>query len=123
MRSRAPWSRSWARSEDRALPDRPVATGLRSATALPRDDRAVRLAEELGYDSVWLTEHHFTRHGIAAIAPCCSPTSRPVQAVSSGTAVLVLPFHDPIRLAEQIALVDHLSDGRLDIGIGRGYQL
>jgi luciferase family oxidoreductase group 1 len=81
------------------------------------------LAEELGYHSVWLTEHHFTRHGItsdslALLAHLAARTTR----IRLGTAVLVLPFHDPIRLAESTSLVDQLSGGRLDIGIGRGYQ-
>jgi alkanesulfonate monooxygenase SsuD/methylene tetrahydromethanopterin reductase-like flavin-dependent oxidoreductase (luciferase family) len=83
----------------------------------------VLLAEELGYGSAWLTEHHFTRHAItsdslALLAYLAAKTSR----IRLGTAVAVLPFHDPVRLAESAALVDHLSEGRLDFGIGRGYQ-
>jgi alkanesulfonate monooxygenase SsuD/methylene tetrahydromethanopterin reductase-like flavin-dependent oxidoreductase (luciferase family) len=81
------------------------------------------LAERLGFQSLWLTEHHFTRHGItsdslAILAYLAARTER----VRLGTAVLVLPFHDPVRLAETTALVDNLSGGRLDVGIGRGYQ-
>ncbi len=81
------------------------------------------LAEELGFESVWLTEHHFSRHGItsdslALLSHLAARTSR----IRLGTAVLVLPFHDPVRLAESTALVDHLSGGRLDVGVGRGYQ-
>lgn len=80
-------------------------------------------AEELGFDSVWLTEHHFTRHGItsdtfALLSHLAALTDR----IRLGTAVSVLPFHEPVRLAESAAVVDHLSDGRLDVGIGRGYQ-
>jgi alkanesulfonate monooxygenase SsuD/methylene tetrahydromethanopterin reductase-like flavin-dependent oxidoreductase (luciferase family) len=81
------------------------------------------LAERLGFESVWLTEHHFTRHGItsdslAVLAYLAGRTDR----IRLGTAVLVLPFHDPVRLAESTAIIDNLSDGRLDVGIGRGYQ-
>lgn len=81
------------------------------------------LAEELGYHSVWMTEHHFTRHGItsdslALLAYLAARTER----IRLGTAVSVLPFHDPVRLAESTAVVDQLSNGRLDVGIGRGYQ-
>lgn len=81
------------------------------------------LAEHLGFESVWLTEHHFTRHGItsdsmALLSHLAALTSR----IRLGTAVAVLPFHDPVRFAESSALVDHLSGGRLDVGIGRGYQ-
>lgn len=81
------------------------------------------LAEELGFDSVFMTEHHFSRHGIvpdnlAMLAFIAAKTSR----IRLGTAVSVLPLHDPIRLAESAALVDVLSNGRLEFGIGRGYQ-
>ena len=80
-------------------------------------------AEHLGFDSVWFTEHHFTRHGIVSatlsvLAYLAGLTSR----IRLGTAVAVLPFHNPIQLAEQAATVDLLSDGRLDLGVGRGYQ-
>src|SRR5262245_37507264 len=83
----------------------------------------VRWAEDLGYHSVWFTEHHFSRHGIV-------PASMAVLAYLAGvtrsirlaTAVAVLPFHNPIQLAEEAATVDVLSDGRLDFGVGRGYQ-
>ena len=80
-------------------------------------------AEELGYESVWLTEHHFTRHGIisaslAVLAYLAGLTSR----IRLATAVTVLPFHNPVQLAEQTATVDLLSNGRLDLGVGRGYQ-
>lgn len=83
----------------------------------------VTVIEELGYHGVWLPEHHFTRHGItsdslALLAHLAGLTDR----IRLGTAVSVLPFHDPVRLAESIGLVDHLSEGRLDVGIGRGYQ-
>ncbi len=83
----------------------------------------VVLADELGFDLAWLTEHHFTRHAItsdaiALLAHLAAKTRR----IRLGTAVAVLPFHDPVRLAESTALLDHLCEGRLDIGIGRGYQ-
>lgn len=81
-------------------------------------------ADELGFDSVWLTEHHFSRHGIvsdslAMLANLAARTER----VRLGTAVSVLPLHNPLRLAETAATVDLLSNGRLDLGVGRGYQV
>lgn len=81
-------------------------------------------ADELGFDSVWLTEHHFSRHGIvsdslAVLAYLAARTHR----VRLGTAVSVLPLHNPLRLAETAATVDLLSGGRLDLGVGRGYQV
>ena len=80
-------------------------------------------ADELGFDSVWLTEHHFSRHGLVSdslmvLAHLAARTSH----VRLGTAVSVLPLHHPVRFAEAVATVDQLSRGRLDLGIGRGYQ-
>lgn len=78
-------------------------------------------AEALGFDSLWLTEHHFSNYGlipdpVQALSYIAGRTTR----IKLGTAVLVLPWHDPVRLAEQIILADHLSGGRMVIGIGRG---
>jgi alkanesulfonate monooxygenase SsuD/methylene tetrahydromethanopterin reductase-like flavin-dependent oxidoreductase (luciferase family) len=80
-------------------------------------------ADTLGFDSVWLTEHHFSRHGLVSdslmvLAHLAARTSH----VRLGTAVSVLPLHHPVRFAEAVATVDQLSRGRLDLGIGRGYQ-
>jgi alkanesulfonate monooxygenase SsuD/methylene tetrahydromethanopterin reductase-like flavin-dependent oxidoreductase (luciferase family) len=83
----------------------------------------VLLAEDLGFDSVWLTEHHFSRHGLisdnlALLAYLAARTTT----IRLGTAVLVLPIRDPLRVAETAATIDVLSHGRLDLGIGHGYQ-
>jgi alkanesulfonate monooxygenase SsuD/methylene tetrahydromethanopterin reductase-like flavin-dependent oxidoreductase (luciferase family) len=83
----------------------------------------VRRAEQLGFDSVWFTEHHFSRHGIVpASLTVLAYLAGVTSAIRLGTAVAVLPFHHPIQLAEQAATVDLLSNGRLDLGVGRGYQ-
>lgn len=80
-------------------------------------------AEELGYEAVWFTEHHFSRHGIVSDTFCLlSHLAALTKRIRLGTAVAVLPFHNPVRLAESAAMVDLLSEGRLDFGIGRGYQ-
>ena len=79
--------------------------------------------ERLGYNSVWFTEHHFTRHGIvSATTTVLAYLAGVTETIRLGTAVTVLPFHNPIQLAEQTATVDVLSNGRLDLGVGRGYQ-
>lgn len=83
----------------------------------------IRVADELGYDYIWLAEHRFTRYGIAPdtlvlAAAAASVTKR----IRIGTAVIVLPFHNPVLLAEQVAMVDVISGGRFDFGTGRGYQ-
>jgi natural product biosynthesis luciferase-like monooxygenase protein len=81
------------------------------------------LAEELGFDTVWLAEHHFSDYGAV---PSTSILGAAIAARTStiriGTGVLVLPFQNPIRIAEDFALLDQLSGGRLDLGVGRGYQ-
>lgn len=83
----------------------------------------VRWAEQLGFDSVWFTEHHFSRHGIVpASLTVLAYLAGLTTSIRLGTAVAVLPFHNPIQLAEQAATVDLLSNGRLDLGVGRGYQ-
>ncbi len=80
-------------------------------------------AERLGYNSVWITEHHFTRHGIvSATLSVLAYLAGLTETIRLGTAVTVLPFHNPVQLAEQTATVDLLSNGRLDLGVGRGYQ-
>jgi alkanesulfonate monooxygenase SsuD/methylene tetrahydromethanopterin reductase-like flavin-dependent oxidoreductase (luciferase family) len=83
----------------------------------------IDLADELGYDSVWVAEHHFSNYGYSAnplllIARACVTARR----VRFGQAVIVTPFWHPLRLAEDIAITDILTDGRLEIGLGRGYQ-
>ena len=81
----------------------------------------VQYAEELGFESVWLAEHHFTRYGLAPSplmlgAYLAARTSR----IRIGTAVIILPLHNLVMLAEQVAMLDVLSGGRVDIGVGRG---
>jgi alkanesulfonate monooxygenase SsuD/methylene tetrahydromethanopterin reductase-like flavin-dependent oxidoreductase (luciferase family) len=80
-------------------------------------------AEALGFRNVWLGEHHFSTYGYL---------SRPLQLASYiaakttrlrvGTAVIVVPLHHPLLVAEEIAMLDVLSGGRADVGLGRGYQ-
>ena len=83
--------------------------------------REVQYAEELGFHSLWMAEHHFTRYG-AAPSPLTVATylAAKTSRIRLGTAISVLPFHNPILLAEQVALLDVLSNGRLDLGVGRG---
>ena len=83
------------------------------------------LAEELGYDELWVTEHHFIEYGICPSAITLAGfllgrTSR----IRVGTAVTLAPLVHPVALAEQTALNDQLSGGRFDLGLGRGgYEL
>ncbi|HTX07785.1 MAG TPA: LLM class flavin-dependent oxidoreductase [Solirubrobacteraceae bacterium] len=83
----------------------------------------IKLADELCFDSAWLTEHHFSRYGILGnplmVGAAVAETTKQIEI---GTAVVVLPFHNPLRLAEDAATLDILSGGRLELGVGRGYQ-
>ncbi len=81
----------------------------------------VRLTEALGYDAVWLSEHHFDGNcayvdPVSFGAALAVATSR----IRIGFAVAQMSLHHPIRLAEQLSLIDHLSKGRLLVGLGRG---
>ena len=81
----------------------------------------IQYAEELGFESVWLAEHHFTRFGIVPSAlPLATYVAGRTKKIRIGTGVSVLTFHDPVFMAEETAMMDLLSDGRLDFGIGRG---
>ena len=80
-------------------------------------------ADQLGFDSVWLAEHHFSSYGY-----CPNPLLMAVKLAERtkkariGIGVMVVPFYHPLRLAEEIGMADQLTDGRLDLGVGRGYQ-
>lgn len=80
-------------------------------------------AEALGFYSVFLVEHHFTGFGqISATLSFLTYLAAKTSRLRLGTAVLVLPWHNPALLAEQAATLDLLSNGRLDLGIGKGYR-
>jgi alkanesulfonate monooxygenase SsuD/methylene tetrahydromethanopterin reductase-like flavin-dependent oxidoreductase (luciferase family) len=80
-------------------------------------------AEALGYHSTFLVEHHFTGFGqVSATLHLLTWIGSRTTTLRLGTAVLVLPWHNPVLLAEQVATLDLLSGGRLDFGIGKGYR-
>jgi len=80
-------------------------------------------AEALGFDSVFLVEHHFTgMDQVSASINLLTYIAAKTHRIRLGTAVVVLPWHNPVLLAEQAATLDLLSGGRFDFGIGRGYR-
>jgi alkanesulfonate monooxygenase SsuD/methylene tetrahydromethanopterin reductase-like flavin-dependent oxidoreductase (luciferase family) len=80
-------------------------------------------AERLSFDSIFLVEHHFTGHGqVSASVALLSYLAARTQRIRLGTAVVVLPWHNPVLIAEQAATLDLLSGGRLDLGVGKGYR-
>ena len=79
------------------------------------------LAEPLGFDSLWALEHHFTGYAMSpAPTQLLAYYAGRTRRISLGTAVIVLPWHDPVRVAEQIALLDIMCGGRCLFGFGRG---
>jgi probable F420-dependent oxidoreductase len=81
-------------------------------------------AETIGYDDVWLTEHHFVEDGHAP-SPLVQAAAIAVRTkrIRIGTAVLLLPLYHPVRVAEDGATVDILSGGRFELGVGSGYSV
>ena len=79
------------------------------------------LADEMGFDAVWFVEHHFLT--TFSSSPCpeviFGALSRLTKRIRLGFGVVILPYHHPIRVAERVAMVDHLSHGRVDFGTGR----
>ena len=94
-----------------------------SPVVINRLRQFVQDSEELGYDSVWFAEHHFSNYGYIPNPLIMSAhMARETSRIRLGTAVLVLPFWNPLRVAEDIALTDQLTGGRLEVGVARGYQ-
>src|SRR6202162_2048592 len=80
-------------------------------------------AEALGFHSTFVVEHHFTGFGqVSASLNLLTWLGARTTTLRLGTAVLVLPWHNPVLLAEQAATLDLLSGGRLDFGVGKGYR-
>ena len=83
--------------------------------------RLADLAEPLGFQSVWGVEHHFTSYTMCPdVLQFLTYVAGRTRSVQLGSMVVVLPWHDPIRVAEQVTMLDHLSDGRMILGLGRG---
>ncbi len=79
--------------------------------------------EECGFDGVWVAEHHFRDYGLCNNIPgMLSYLAGRTSKIRLGSGVMILPLHNPILIAEEIAQLDLLSNGRFDFGIGRGYQ-
>ena len=95
--------------------------GLSDAEVYEQELRLAELVEPLGFDSIWTVEHHFTDYTL-----CPDPVqfltwmAARTSTLKLGTSVIVLPWHDPMRVAEAVTMLDNLSGGRLILGIGRG---
>lgn len=97
--------------------------GKSAAEILAEVAEHTRRADELGYGIAWFAEHHFSNYCLSAspllmVAHCAPLTRR----IGLGTAVVVVPLYNPMRLLAEIAMADALSNGRLALGLGAGYQ-
>jgi len=87
------------------------------------DLRFFELAEQLGYDKAWIAEHLFSTYGVVTSTQVyASAIAQRTKKLRLGMAVVVIPFNHPLRTASDFALIDILSHGRLDFGVGRAYQ-
>jgi alkanesulfonate monooxygenase SsuD/methylene tetrahydromethanopterin reductase-like flavin-dependent oxidoreductase (luciferase family) len=104
FRNPAAWRRPWA-SMYRALVDQ------------------IASLEDLGFDAVWLTEHHFVGDGyLPAVFPVAGAIAARTRRLQIGSNVLLLPLHHPVLVAENAAVLDVLSEGRFVLGVGLGYR-
>lgn len=111
-----------------------VGIGLFTAQVPPESGRSfveeyrdivelARLAEGVGFDSAWVSEHHGAGDGyLPSLLPVLGALAAATDRILLGTGVMLAPFHDPLRLAEDAATVDLLSEGRLVLGLGLGWR-
>lgn len=83
----------------------------------------IAYADEIGFETIWTTEHHFVDDGyLAAVMPMMAAIGARTKRIKVGSFVLLAPFYHPLRLAEDAALIDVISGGRLRLGIGVAYR-
>lgn len=97
--------------------------GQTPARVIAEELERIAWAETLGFDDVWLPEQHFSPYCLAGDALLLAGhVAARTRRVRIGTAVVNLTFTHPLRFLERVALLDHATDGRVEVGVGRGYQ-
>ena len=97
--------------------------GRRAEDVVREELERAELADALGFDDVWVPEQHFSPYCLAADALLLAGhLAARTRRVRIGTAVVNLTFTHPLRFIERVALLDHVAAGRVDVGVGRGYQ-
>jgi alkanesulfonate monooxygenase SsuD/methylene tetrahydromethanopterin reductase-like flavin-dependent oxidoreductase (luciferase family) len=97
--------------------------GRRADDVIREELARAELAEALGFDDVWVPEQHFSPYCLAGDALLLAGhLAARTRRVRIGTAVVNLTFTHPLRFVERVALLDHVTAGRVDVGVGRGYQ-
>src|ERR1700710_1211755 len=98
--------------------DRSIPLNSVYETALERFE----IMDRTGYDAVWLAEHHFSAFSVCpSVHMMATMAAARTKRLRIGTAVSLAPFYHPLRLAEEVALLDVLSGGRVNWGAGRGF--
>jgi alkanesulfonate monooxygenase SsuD/methylene tetrahydromethanopterin reductase-like flavin-dependent oxidoreductase (luciferase family) len=92
------------------------------ATVYARASERIEIMDQTGYDAVWLAEHHFSSFSVCpSVHMVGTLAAARTKRLRIGTAVSLAPFYHPLRLAEEVALLDLLSGGRVNWGAGRGF--
>src|ERR1051326_7724261 len=93
------------------------------ATVFARALDRIEIMDRSGYDAVWLAEHHFSDFSVCpSVHMMGTMAAARTSRLRIGTAVSLAPFYNPLRLAEEVALLDVLSGGRVNWGAGRGFE-
>lgn len=99
---------------------RPENSGLSEADVYQTQVGHMVAADDLGYDSVWIAEHHFSNVGVCSAPQVLGALiAGRTRRIRIGMGIVLLALHDPVQVAEELAVLDHASGGRLDVGIGR----
>src|SRR5438552_11694511 len=106
-----------------AMPSYCEALGLTEGEVMRASVDHLAAADALGFDSVWVNEHHFHQYGglMPSLPTMLAALSQRTSRVRLGTSVVLLPLHHPVVVAEQLAMVDLMSGGRVEFGVGRGF--